>query len=78
MKALPEDVQEVFGRSILDAQYGDHPEGARPFGEVLPAGPGPGAHERQTQVTPDRDDERQTQPPRDPDFVSDTDCFLKF
>ena len=33
---MPEDVQDVFGSALLDAQYGDHPEGARPFGEGLP------------------------------------------
>lgn len=35
MQKLPADVQDVFGRSFLDAQYGDHPVGARPFGEGL-------------------------------------------
>jgi Phage-related protein len=33
MQELPADVQDVFGRALLDAQYGDHPVGARPFGE---------------------------------------------
>lgn len=33
MQSLPADVQDVFGRAFLDAQYGDHPVGARPFGE---------------------------------------------
>lgn len=33
MQAMPSDVQDVFGRAILDAQYGDVPDGARPFGE---------------------------------------------
>jgi phage-related protein len=33
MQKLPADVQDVFGRAFLDAQYGDHPVGARPFGE---------------------------------------------
>lgn len=33
---MPEQVQDVFGAALLDAQYGDHPEGARPFGEGLP------------------------------------------
>ena len=37
MAAMPEDVQDVFGRLLLDAQYGDHPDGARPFGEGLPS-----------------------------------------
>jgi phage-related protein len=36
LRALPEDVKDVFGAGLLDAQYGDHPEGARPFGEGLP------------------------------------------
>jgi phage-related protein len=30
---MPEDVQDVFGSALLDAQHGDTPEGARPFGE---------------------------------------------
>lgn len=34
---MPEDVQDVFGSALLDAQYGDFPEGARPFGEGLPS-----------------------------------------
>ncbi|ODS59400.1 MAG: hypothetical protein ABS36_00220 [Acidobacteria bacterium SCN 69-37] len=34
--ALPEDVQDVFGSALLDVQYGDTPDGARPFGEGLP------------------------------------------
>ena len=33
---MPEEVQDVFGSALLDAQYGDHPEGARPFGEGVP------------------------------------------
>ncbi len=33
---MPEDVKDVFGSALLDAQYGDTPEGARPFGEGLP------------------------------------------
>ena len=36
LAALPEDVQDVFGSALLDVQYGDTPEGARPFGEGLP------------------------------------------
>ena len=36
MQSLPVDVQDVFGRLLLDAQLGDHPTGARPFGEGLP------------------------------------------
>lgn len=35
---MPEDVQDVFGSALLDAQYGDHPVGARAFGEGLPHG----------------------------------------
>jgi phage-related protein len=33
LKAMPEDVKDVFGSALLDAQYGDVPAGARPFGE---------------------------------------------
>src|SRR5687768_1435420 len=33
MQGMPSDVQDVFGQAILDAQYGDTPDGARPFGE---------------------------------------------
>ena len=33
---MPDEVKDVFGTALLDAQYGDHPEGARPFGEGLP------------------------------------------
>jgi phage-related protein len=36
LRAMPESVQDVFGSALLDAQYGDHPDGARPFGEGLP------------------------------------------
>jgi phage-related protein len=36
LRELPEDVKDVFGSALLDAQYGDHPDGARPFGEGLP------------------------------------------
>jgi phage-related protein len=36
LAALPEDVQDVFGAALLDVQYGDTPDGARPFGENLP------------------------------------------
>jgi phage-related protein len=35
IRQLPADVQDVFGRAFLDAQYGDHPVGARPFGEGM-------------------------------------------
>jgi phage-related protein len=38
MQAMPTDVQDVFGMALLDAQYGEHPVGARPFGEGLPRG----------------------------------------
>lgn len=34
-QGLPEDVQDVFGRLLLDAQEGDHPEGSKPFGEKV-------------------------------------------
>jgi phage-related protein len=33
---MPEDVKDVFGAALLDAQYGELPAGARPFGEGLP------------------------------------------
>jgi phage-related protein len=36
LRELPEEVQDVFGSALLDAQYGDEPEGSRPFGEGLP------------------------------------------
>jgi phage-related protein len=36
LRGMPEEVQDVFGSALLDAQYGDHPAGARPFGEGLP------------------------------------------
>jgi phage-related protein len=36
LRGLPEEVQDVFGSALLDAQYGDTPEGARSFGEGLP------------------------------------------
>ena len=36
LAALPEGVQDVFGSALLDVQYGDTPDGARPFGEGLP------------------------------------------
>lgn len=32
---MPEDVQDVFGAALLDAQYGDVPFGARAFGEQV-------------------------------------------
>jgi phage-related protein len=37
LRQLPEEVQDVFGSALLDTQYGDFPEGARPFGEGLPS-----------------------------------------
>jgi phage-related protein len=33
LQAMPEDIQDVFGRAILDLELGDEPEGARPYGE---------------------------------------------
>jgi phage-related protein len=33
LKQTPVEVPEVFGSARLDAQYGDHSEGARPFRE---------------------------------------------
>ncbi len=36
LAALPDDVQDVFGSALLDVQYGDTPDGARPFGEGVP------------------------------------------
>ena len=36
MDGVPEDVKDVFGSALLDVQYGDTPEGAKPFGEGLP------------------------------------------
>jgi len=33
MQALPADVQDVFGRVLLDIQFGEVPVNARPFGE---------------------------------------------
>jgi phage-related protein len=36
LNASPADVKDVFGSALLDAQYGDTPIGARPFGEGLP------------------------------------------
>lgn len=37
LQGMPEEVKDVFGSGLLDAQYGDAPEGARPFGEGLPS-----------------------------------------
>jgi phage-related protein len=36
LDGLPEDVKDVFGSALLDVQYGETPEGAKPFGEGLP------------------------------------------
>ncbi len=33
LRDLPDDVQDLFGSALLDTQYGDNPDGARPFGE---------------------------------------------
>ena len=33
---MPEDVKDVFGSALLDVQYGDTPDRAKPFGEGLP------------------------------------------
>ena len=35
---MPDDVKDVFGAAFLDAQFGDHPQGAPPFGEGTPRG----------------------------------------
>ena len=36
LRTLPEQIKDVFGAALLDAQYGEWPVGARPFGEGLP------------------------------------------
>jgi phage-related protein len=36
LRGMPEEVQDVFGSALLDAQFGDLPDGARAFGEGLP------------------------------------------
>ena len=36
MLLMPEGVKDVFGSALLDARYGDVPDGARPFGKGLP------------------------------------------
>lgn len=36
IKDLPGDVEDTFGFALLDAQYGDFPAGAKPYGEGLP------------------------------------------
>jgi phage-related protein len=33
---MPDDIKDVFGRAILDLEFGDTPVGARAFGEGLP------------------------------------------
>ena len=36
LDGMPEDVKDVFGSALLDVQYGETPDGAKPFGEGLP------------------------------------------
>lgn len=36
LKAMPEDVQYVFGHALMGVQYGDVMPDARPFGEGVP------------------------------------------
>ena len=36
LQRMPEEVQDVFGSALLDTQYGDEPDGSRPFGEGVP------------------------------------------
>ena len=36
LDGLPEDVKDVFGSALLDVQYGETPDRAKPFGEGLP------------------------------------------
>ena len=36
LDGLPEDVKDVFGSALLDVQYDETPDGAKPFGEGLP------------------------------------------
>jgi phage-related protein len=38
LRDMPDEVQDVFGSALLDAQYGDAPYGARAFGEGMPHG----------------------------------------
>ncbi len=33
---MPEEVQDVFGSALLDAQFGDVPQDGRAFGEGVP------------------------------------------
>ena len=37
LRAMPDEVKDQFGAALLDAQYGEWPDGARRFGEGLPA-----------------------------------------
>jgi phage-related protein len=37
LRDMPGDIQDVFGRALLDLQFGDTPTGAKSFGEGLPA-----------------------------------------
>lgn len=36
LDGLPDDIEDVFGSALLDVQYGDTPDGAKPFGGGLP------------------------------------------
>ena len=36
MNSMPDEIQDVFGSALLDVEYGDVPDGARPYGEGLP------------------------------------------
>ncbi|HEX8454471.1 MAG TPA: type II toxin-antitoxin system RelE/ParE family toxin [Longimicrobium sp.] len=36
LRAMPEDVQDVFGAALLDAQHGESSPNTRAFGEGLP------------------------------------------
>ena len=36
LDAIPEEVKDVLGSALLDVQYGDRPDDAKPFGEGLP------------------------------------------
>src|SRR5688500_17834596 len=35
LRGMPDEVRDVFGSALLDAQFGDVPDGARAFGEGL-------------------------------------------
>jgi phage-related protein len=37
LAALPDEVKDVFGKALLDVQFGDKPFGARAFSEGIPA-----------------------------------------